>query len=80
MVERGLSRFAGHRATAGEIVVAEPDRVMSHDNTSFIVDRFRQMGAERVWAPERVVIVLDHCVPAPNEAYAANHRDAVRRP
>lgn len=76
MVERGLSRFADHPVRAGEIVVAEPDGVMSHDNTAFIVDRFRQMGAERVWAPERIVIVLDHCVPAPNEAYARNHREA----
>ena len=76
MVERGLSRFVGRAAFAGEIVVAEPDCVMSHDNTSFIVDRFRQMGATRVWAPERIVIILDHCVPAPNPSYAQNHRDA----
>ena len=36
---------------------------------------FRSIGVERVKDPERVVIVLDHCVPAASEKYAQNHKE-----
>jgi 3-isopropylmalate/(R)-2-methylmalate dehydratase large subunit len=76
LVQKALSRRAGRPLRPGEIVTVEPDRVMSHDNTAFIIKRFRQTGRERVWDPEKVVIVFDHCVPAVNPAHAQNHAEA----
>lgn len=49
---------------------------MSHDNTAFVVNRFRETGRTRVWNPEKLTIVFDHCVPATNPAHAKNHDQA----
>lgn len=75
--EKILARSAGKSgARAGEIVIARPDFVMSHDNTGPIYSTFKKLGAEKVLHPERCVIVLDHAVPAANETHAKNHADA----
>lgn len=60
---------------AGEIVTVSPDIVMSHDNTAAISKKFKQIGVEKVKHPEKVVIPLDHCVPAATEKYAVNHKE-----
>ncbi|RMG17545.1 MAG: homoaconitate hydratase family protein [Planctomycetota bacterium] len=75
-VQKVLGRRAGRPVTVGDIVTVEPDRVMSHDNTAFVVKRFRATGYRRVWDPARVVVVFDHCVPAAQEAHARNHAEA----
>ncbi|MEA3485797.1 MAG: 3-isopropylmalate dehydratase large subunit, partial [Candidatus Aerophobetes bacterium] len=58
----------------GEIVTVSPDAVMSHDNTAAISKKFKQIGVDKVMYPERIVIPLDHCVPAATEKYALNHK------
>ncbi|MGD8719213.1 MAG: 3-isopropylmalate dehydratase large subunit [Candidatus Zixiibacteriota bacterium] len=73
--EKVFSRKAGRPVAAGEIVVLSPDRLLSHDNTAAIAATFGKMGAPRVAAPDKVVIILDHCVPAATEKYARNHVD-----
>ncbi len=60
---------------AGEIVTISPDLVMSHDNTAAISKKFKQIGVEKVKHPEKILIPLDHCVPAATEKYAANHKE-----
>jgi 3-isopropylmalate/(R)-2-methylmalate dehydratase large subunit len=60
----------------GDIVTIEPDRVMSHDNTAFIIKKFEQTGATKVWNKEKIVIIFDHCVPAEKPAYIQNHSEA----
>jgi 3-isopropylmalate/(R)-2-methylmalate dehydratase large subunit len=71
--EKIFSRKAGRPVAAGEIVTLEPDRLLSHDNTAAIAKTFAKMGAALVVDPEKVVVVLDHCVPAATEKYAQNH-------
>jgi homoaconitate hydratase family protein len=78
-VEKALARAAGLDAVnVGQIVDARPDRVLSHDNTAAIFRLFRQLGIERVKHPERLLITLDHAVPAPTTQHAQNHAE-VRR-
>ena len=60
----------------GEIVTVEPDRVMSHDNTAFIIKKFMQTGYSEVWDREKIAIIFDHCVPAESLAHEQNHREA----
>jgi homoaconitate hydratase family protein len=60
---------------AGEIVTVSPDIVMSHDNSAAIAKKFKQIGINKVKYPEKIVIPLDHCVPAATEKYAANHKE-----
>ncbi|MDD5257459.1 3-isopropylmalate dehydratase large subunit [Methanothrix soehngenii] len=73
-----LSRASGYDGMAepGEIVEAEIDYAMSHDGTSVLAIRsFREMGSERVWDPDRVVVPYDHIVPANNETAADLQRE-----
>jgi 3-isopropylmalate/(R)-2-methylmalate dehydratase large subunit len=77
--EKALARASNQAdVTAGQIVDAAPDRVLSHDNTAAIYRLFKQLGVERVKHPERLLITLDHAVPAPTTQHAQNHAE-VRR-
>lgn len=74
-VEKLMSRKAGKEVSAGAIVSVEPDYVMSHDNAAAIANTFKKIGVSRVKYPDRVVIILDHEVPAPKESSATNHKE-----
>jgi len=58
----------------GEIIKVSPDFVLSHDNTAAISLTFKKMGGEKVKEPSKIVIVLDHVVPASAVEYARNHK------
>lgn len=58
----------------GEIVEVEPDLVMSHDNAGLVIRQFKQIGIDRVWNPNKIVIPLDHRVPAESEKTAEAHK------
>lgn len=74
--EKALARAAGLQTTiAGQVVDARPDVVLSHDNTAAIAKIFRSIGLQRVAIPERLVITLDHAVPAPTPQHARNHAE-----
>lgn len=74
--EKILSKKSGSsRVKPGDVVIVEPDRALSHDNASAIIRLFKSIGVERVWDPEKIVIVLDHAVPAPTDKHALNHKE-----
>jgi len=72
--EKILGKKAGKEVVPGEIVIVKPDKLMSHDNTSAISKKFKSIGMNKVAYPDRIVIILDHCVPAASEKYATNHQ------
>lgn len=75
--QKALARAAGLEQVAiGQVVDVRPDAVLSHDNTAAIAEIFRRTGQERVVDPDRLVIVLDHAVPAPTPQHARNHAEA----
>ena len=74
-VEKLFSLKAGQDVSAGAIVSVEPDYVMSHDNAAAISNTFKKIGVQNVKYPERVVIILDHEIPAPKESSATNHKE-----
>lgn len=80
--EKVLARAAGvSTARAGDVLIVRPDVIFSHDNTAAIRRIFLETGAERIAHPERMVVTLDHAVPAPTTLHAQNHaeiRDWVR--
>ena len=82
LTEKLLARASERREVQpGEIVVIEPDVVLSHDNTATIATIFRQLPQGRVKYPDRLAITLDHAVPPPTAKHAQNHariRDFVR--
>ena len=74
--EKALARASGlAETTAGQIVDARPDIILSHDNTAPIARIFRTIGVEKVAFPERLAITLDHAVPAPTPTHAKNHAE-----
>jgi 3-isopropylmalate/(R)-2-methylmalate dehydratase large subunit len=74
LTEKVLGRKAGRDVTAGDVVTVSPDFVLSHDNSAAIIQEFRKLGVKKVKAPAKIVIVLDHIVPAADEKYAQNHK------
>ena len=74
--EKALARASGHaEVSVGQIVDVAPDRILSHDNTAAIYRLFKQLGIERVKNPEKLLITLDHAVPAPTTQHAQNHAE-----
>lgn len=75
LAEKILARASGReRVAPDEVVVAEIDLALSHENADLVRKSFQQIGVARVWDPERIVIILDHRVPAESEKTAATHQ------
>ena len=75
IIEKIIAGAAGKsEVKEGEIVFVSPHRILSHDNSAAISKIFEQMGAQKVWNPERIFIALDHAVPPPDERKALNHK------
>jgi len=72
--EKVLGLKAGAEVRAGEVVTVSPDYILSHDNSAAIIKEFKKLGVNSVRCPKKLVIILDHVVPASNEKYAANHK------
>ncbi len=75
LAEQVLARASGlERVVPGQIIEGHVDLAMMHEQGAQTVGPFHQMGAETVWDPDRVVIAIDHWVPASTEGAAVLHR------
>ncbi|MFZ0699883.1 MAG: 3-isopropylmalate dehydratase large subunit [Thermoplasmata archaeon] len=75
LAEKILARAAGiDHVVPGQIIEGNVDLAMMHEQGAQTVAPFHQMGAEKVWDPDRVVIAIDHWVPASTEGAAVLHR------
>ncbi|MBI4392907.1 MAG: 3-isopropylmalate dehydratase large subunit [Euryarchaeota archaeon] len=75
IAEKILASKSGRaRVVPGEIIEAKVDVAMAHEALAQVVDPFKRMGAGKVWAPERVVVPIDHWVPASTESAARLHK------
>lgn len=72
--EKLLGVKANRKVKAGEVVTVSPDFILSHDNSAAIIKKFHQIGVKKVRDPHKIVIILDHVVPASSEKYAQNHK------
>ena len=73
--EKILTARSGRDVKAGEVVTVSPDFLLSHDNSAAIIKEFKKLGIDRVRDPNKLVIILDHIVPAAAEKYALNHKE-----
>src|SRR5574340_425991 len=79
IAEKILARASGRSSVSpDEVVVASIDLAMSHENADLVRKSFREIGVPRVWDPAKIVIILDHRVPAESEKTAATHK-AIRQ-
>jgi len=48
----------------GDLTTVNVDRVMVHDIfIPFVVSKFNEMGFDKVWNPDKIVLIYDHLVP-----------------
>lgn len=76
LAERILARASGRdRVVPGEFVVANIDLAMLHDIfAAQVFDLLRDVGVDRIFDPDRAVVVIDHLVPAPSAEAATVHQ------
>lgn len=74
MAEKIFSNKASSQVRAGDQVVAPVDRVMCHESLLPAAETLSRAGIEQIWDPAKVVVVLDHFVPANNVKSASMHR------
>jgi 3-isopropylmalate/(R)-2-methylmalate dehydratase large subunit len=72
VAEKIFSAHADRPAAAGESLVARVDAAMATDGSGpLMLDYFEKMGGRRAFDASRVLLVLDHYVPCPNDKVAA---------
>ncbi|MEA3201197.1 MAG: 3-isopropylmalate/(R)-2-methylmalate dehydratase large subunit [Thermoplasmata archaeon] len=59
----------------GEIVEVPVDVAMAHEACEQLIRPFEQMGATEVWDRNKIVIPIDHWVPASSESSARMHNN-----
>jgi 3-isopropylmalate/(R)-2-methylmalate dehydratase large subunit len=76
ITEKILAKASGKKAVhPGEIVDANVDMVMVHDLTGpLAVEAFKKIGTQKVWDNKKVVVILDHQVPAESVKAAELHK------
>ena len=76
IIEKILANASGKQEVSpGEIVEAKIDLAMTHDLTGpLAIKSFHEIGAKKVWDSNKVVIILDHLVPASSVISAELHK------
>ncbi len=63
-----------HPLRAGDFLSIRPDHVMTHDNTSAVMKKFRTIGAQAIHDPAQPVFTADHNIQNTEESNLAKYR------
>ncbi len=76
IIEKILSKASGEtEVVPDQIIDAKIDYAMINEITGFLVAKyFKNIGGKKVWDPQRIVIILDHTIPAPSAEAAEMHK------
>ncbi|HEY7417745.1 MAG TPA: 3-isopropylmalate dehydratase large subunit [Ktedonobacteraceae bacterium] len=71
-VEKIISAHAETTVRAGDLAIVTVDLVMAQDGNAPLAIRTlrEELHAQRIYEPEKVVLVIDHCGPSPDEGSA----------
>jgi homoaconitate hydratase len=58
----------------GDFLSIRPHRVMTHDNTSAVMSKFKGIGAKKIHDPKQLVFALDHDIQNKDEANLKKYR------
>ena len=64
----------GQEVHAGDYVTLVPDHVMTHDNTSAVMGKFKGLGVPKIKNPRQPVFTLDHNIQDLGEENQAKYR------
>jgi homoaconitate hydratase len=59
---------------AGDFLSIRPHRVMTHDNTSAVMSKFKGIGAQKIHDPQQLVFALDHDIQNQDETNQKKYR------
>ncbi len=75
IVEKIISEHTDRKVFRGDLTIVRVDGAMCSDATApLMIKALQEMRAEKVWAPEKCMLVIDHAAPAPNERIANLHK------
>ena len=76
MSEKILAKASNNEEVeAGDIIMANIDTAMTHDLTGpLAIQSFEQINTDKIWDPEKLVVLFDHQVPADTLDAAKNHQ------
>ncbi|WP_292616672.1 MULTISPECIES: 3-isopropylmalate dehydratase large subunit [Methanocalculus] len=75
VAEKIFQSKCGRSIRAGDVVMAGIDAAMIHDITGpLAITQFWEMGGERVFDPEKIILLFDHQIPADSIPAAKNHQ------
>ena len=77
ITEKILARVSHReRVRPGDVLYVEPDCATSSDFRTYplIANTLDEIGITQIANPDKVVITVDHCFPAPTTAWANKHR------
>ena len=69
-----LADGPNRKLRAGDFVSIRPFHVMTHDNTSAVMKKFKAIGAKRMYDPRQPVFALDHDIQNRDEANLKKYR------
>lgn len=73
--EKIIEAHVGHPVKPGDLIITPVDGVMATDTTApLALKAFKAMNGKSVFDKDKVILVLDHAVPPPNERIANLHR------
>ena len=76
ITEKIFSARCGKEVTAGEVVMAPISGAMIHDITGpLAIEKFYEMGGEKVFDPAKIIMLFDHQVPADSLNAAENQKN-----
>ena len=59
---------------AGDFVSIRPFHVLTHDNTSAVMSKFKSIGAKKIFDPKQLVFALDHDIQNHDDANLTKYR------
>src|SRR5664279_5056409 len=59
---------------AGDFLSIRPDHVMTHDNTSAVMNKFKTIGVKAIHDPTQPVFTADHDIQNTEESNLAKYR------
>lgn len=75
--EKILARASRHTSVkAGDIIYPDPDYIIMHDlHAHLFLRKLWDKGLKELWKPERIMVAIDHRVPAHNQKTSEVHKE-----
>src|SRR5579862_4205596 len=74
IAQKHLAEGPNRPLRTGDFLSIRPSRVMTHDNTSAVMSKFRGIGAKKIHDPKQLVFALDHDIQNQDESNQKKYR------